>query len=52
MSGWRLFLPPARHGPRMISGADDYLYFDDWGERLVVLRLEYETEEMIPIGTN
>jgi hypothetical protein len=27
--------------PRFLSGTDNYLCFDDWGERLVVLRLRY-----------
>jgi hypothetical protein len=31
--------------PRYVSGTDNYLLFDDWGERLVSLRLEYHTEE-------
>ncbi|MBA4386792.1 MAG: hypothetical protein C0404_02355 [Verrucomicrobia bacterium] len=35
----RLFLP------RFISGTDNYLAFDDWGERLVVLKLNYQAEE-------
>jgi hypothetical protein len=31
--------------PRYIGGTDNYLCFEDWGERIVVLRLEYEEEE-------
>jgi hypothetical protein len=31
--------------PRFISGTDNYLVFDDWGERLVVLKLGYHAEE-------
>ncbi len=31
--------------PRMISGTDNFLCFDDWGERLVVLRIGYHAEE-------
>ncbi|MFO7898130.1 MAG: hypothetical protein R6V58_03605 [Planctomycetota bacterium] len=31
--------------PRFISGTDNYLCFDDWGERLVVLRLKYHAEQ-------
>jgi hypothetical protein len=30
--------------PRFISGTDNYLAFDDWGERIVVLRLAYHAE--------
>jgi hypothetical protein len=37
--------------PRFISGSDNYLAFDDRGERLVVLRLAYHTEETVPIQT-
>jgi len=36
--------------PRFISGTDNYLAFDDWGERLVVLRLRYQAEEVVPMG--
>jgi len=36
--------------PRFISGTDSYLAFDDWGERLVVLKLNYHKEESIAIG--
>jgi len=31
--------------PRFISGTDNYLAFDDWGERLVVLKLDCHAEE-------
>jgi hypothetical protein len=36
--------------PRFISGTDNYLAFDDWGERLVVLKLNYQAEETVGIG--
>ena len=35
--------------PRFISGTDNYLAFDDWGERLVVLKLDYHAEESVRI---
>jgi hypothetical protein len=35
---------------RFISGTDDYLVFDDWGERLTVLRLDYHEEAVAPIA--
>jgi DNA-binding beta-propeller fold protein YncE len=35
---------------RFISGTDNYLAFEDWGERLVVLKLDYHAEETVPIG--
>jgi len=35
--------------PRMISGTDNYLCFDDWGERLVVLKIAYHAEETAPV---
>ncbi|MFC1672210.1 hypothetical protein ACFL01_03645, partial [Planctomycetota bacterium] len=35
--------------PRMISGTDNYLCFQDWGERLAVLKLNYHTVETTPI---
>jgi hypothetical protein len=35
---------------RYIGGTDDYLAFEDWGERIVVLRLDYHAEETAPIG--
>jgi len=37
--------------PRMISGTDNYLCFQDYGERLVVLKLNYHTEETTPVKT-
>jgi hypothetical protein len=36
--------------PRMISGTDNYLCFQDWGERLAVLKLNYHAEETVGIG--
>jgi hypothetical protein len=36
--------------PRYIGGTDNYLAFEDWGERFVVLRLTYNAEETVPIG--
>jgi hypothetical protein len=36
--------------PRFISGTDNYLVFDDWGERLPVLKLNYHAEETAAIG--
>jgi hypothetical protein len=36
--------------PRMMSGTDNYLCFQDWGERLVVLKLNYHAEEIVPIN--
>jgi hypothetical protein len=35
---------------RFVSGTDNYLVFDDYGERLVVLRLNYHAEETVEIG--
>jgi hypothetical protein len=35
--------------PRFLSGTDHYLAFDDWGERLVVLRLGYHAEATAPV---
>jgi hypothetical protein len=35
---------------RFLSGTDNYLCFEDWGERLVVLKLDYHAEETAPIG--
>ena len=34
---------------RYIGGTDNYLCFDGWGERLVVLKLNYHTEEIVKI---
>jgi hypothetical protein len=36
--------------PRCISGTDNYLAFEDWGERIVVLKLNYQAEEVVGIG--
>ncbi|MBA4388530.1 MAG: hypothetical protein C0404_11150 [Verrucomicrobia bacterium] len=36
--------------PRFISGTDNYLCFHDWGERMAVLKLNYHTEESVPVG--
>jgi hypothetical protein len=36
--------------PRFVSGTDNYLAFDDWGERLVVLKLAYRQEEQAAIA--
>jgi hypothetical protein len=36
--------------PRMMSGTDNYLCFQDWGERLAVLKLNYHAEEAVGIG--
>jgi hypothetical protein len=35
--------------PRFISGTDNYLCFDDWGERLPVLKIGYHAEETASI---
>jgi hypothetical protein len=35
---------------RYIGGTDNYLAFEDWGEKTVVLRLDYHAEERVPIG--
>jgi hypothetical protein len=37
-------------GPRFISGTDNYLAFDDWGERVVLMKLKYHAEETAGIG--
>jgi DNA-binding beta-propeller fold protein YncE len=37
---------------RYVGGTDNYLAFEDWGERIVVLRLEYHAEETVGIRTN
>ncbi|MFC1671943.1 hypothetical protein ACFL01_02285 [Planctomycetota bacterium] len=34
---------------RFVSGTDNHLVFDDYGERLVSLKLNYHTEETTPI---
>jgi hypothetical protein len=36
--------------PRMVSGTDNYLCFQDYGERLVVLKLNYYAEESVAIA--
>jgi hypothetical protein len=38
--------------PRFVSGTDNYLCFDDWGERLVVLKLGYHAEESVLIDAD
>ncbi|MFC1672178.1 hypothetical protein ACFL01_03480, partial [Planctomycetota bacterium] len=35
--------------PRFISTTDNYIVFDDWGERLTVLKIGYAAEETAPI---
>jgi hypothetical protein len=35
---------------RFISGTDNYLVFEDWGDRLVVLKLAYHAEAEAPVG--
>ncbi len=35
---------------RFISGTDNYLVFDDWGEKIVVMKLDYHAEESAAIG--
>ncbi len=35
--------------PRFISGTDNFLCFDDWGERIVTLKLKYHAEEVASI---
>jgi DNA-binding beta-propeller fold protein YncE len=34
---------------RFVSSTDNYLVFSDWGERLVVLKLDYHADETVPI---
>jgi hypothetical protein len=34
---------------RYIGGTDNYLAFEDWGERIVVLKLDYHAEETVAI---
>ncbi len=36
--------------PRFVGGTDNYMAFDDWGESLKVLRLEYHAEETAGIS--
>lgn len=38
------------HLPRYVGGTDNYLAFDDWGESLKVLKLEYHAQETARIG--
>jgi len=38
------------YAPRFISGTDNFLVFEDRGERLVVLKLNYHAEETVSIG--
>ncbi|MBA4387739.1 MAG: hypothetical protein C0404_07145 [Verrucomicrobia bacterium] len=35
--------------PRFISGTDNYICFEDWGERLTVLKIAYHAEESVGI---
>ncbi len=35
--------------PRFVSATDNYLCFDDWGEKLVSCRLTYHAEETAPV---
>ncbi len=35
--------------PRYLSGTDKRLCYEDWGDRLVVLKLDYEAEETVGI---
>ncbi len=35
--------------PRYIGGTDDYVCFSDWGERFVLLKLEYHAQETSPV---
>jgi hypothetical protein len=39
-------------GPRFVSATDNYLAYGDWGEKLVVLKLEYHAEATAGIGGN
>jgi hypothetical protein len=34
---------------RFISGTDNYIVYEDWGERIVVLKINYHAEESAPI---
>lgn len=36
--------------PRCVSTTDSYLVYEDWGERLVVLKLNYEAADTVVIG--
>jgi hypothetical protein len=35
---------------RMVSGTDNYLCFSDRGERVIVLKLNYQAEETVAVG--
>jgi hypothetical protein len=35
---------------RFIAASDNYMVFDDWGERLVVMKLDYEEEATVPLS--
>jgi hypothetical protein len=35
---------------RFLSSTDNFLVWEDWGERMVVMRLQYHAEETVPIG--
>jgi hypothetical protein len=35
--------------PRFICGTDNYLAFEDWGDRMVLLKLEYHAKETVAI---
>jgi hypothetical protein len=37
--------------PRFISGTDNYLVFEDWSERLAVLKIGYHAQKTVPIRT-
>ena len=48
-------IPPGGDGigcfePRFISGTDNYLVYEAWGEGLVVLKIAYHAEETAGIG--
>jgi hypothetical protein len=36
--------------PRCVAATDSYLCYDDLGERLVVLKLNYHAEETVQAG--
>jgi hypothetical protein len=38
--------------PRFISGTDNYICFEDWSERLVVLKIAYHAEETVGMTGN
>jgi hypothetical protein len=35
--------------PRYIGGTDDYVCFSDWGERFVLLKVDYHAQETAPV---